>query len=170
VAERVAHWLAGLGMFFDHPILGVGIGNYAAVYAQYQVAPVWQYALGHAHNYYINMAAEAGVIGLAAYLFFLGSTLWLCIRLWRTASSPLGRVIGLGALGVVLTTAVQGIFDNVFVHGMEVQIALVLALVGLAERYETEADQGVGEAVTAWPPDRAATVTVRAGGRAKETR
>src|SRR5438067_2830842 len=42
VAERLAHMLAGLHMFQDHPWLGVGIGNYPAVYPSYQVARVWK--------------------------------------------------------------------------------------------------------------------------------
>src|SRR5207248_819316 len=36
-AERLAHWIAGLHMYFDHPILGVGIGNYPDPYPLYQV-------------------------------------------------------------------------------------------------------------------------------------
>ncbi len=90
IAERLAHWQAGLAMFYDHPILGVGIGNYASAYPQYQVAPVWIYPLGHAHNYYINMAAEAGIIGLVAYLCFLFLTIRLCVRQWRSATTLLG--------------------------------------------------------------------------------
>ena len=87
---------------------------------------MWSFPLGHAHNYYINMAAEAGVVGLGAYLFFLAATFGLCARLWRTATTPWGRArSALGALGVMVTVAVQGFFDNVFVHGMEVQVALV---------------------------------------------
>ena len=35
-AERLAHWFAGLHMFLDHPILGVGIGNYANARGQPQ--------------------------------------------------------------------------------------------------------------------------------------
>ena len=69
-AERLAHWIAGLRMFFDHPILGVGIGNYPDAYPQYYVT-IFVNSLGHAHNYYINIAAEMGFIGLVVYLLFL---------------------------------------------------------------------------------------------------
>ena len=65
VVERMAHWQAGWEMFRDYPFLGVGPGNYPAVYEQYYIPP-WKEALGHAHNYYLNMAAEAGVPGLLA--------------------------------------------------------------------------------------------------------
>ena len=69
-AERLAHWIAGLHMVLDHPILGVGIGNYADAYPQYFIT-IFVDPLGHAHNYYINIAAETGFIGLTAYVLFL---------------------------------------------------------------------------------------------------
>ncbi|HEV2581467.1 MAG TPA: O-antigen ligase family protein [Ktedonobacteraceae bacterium] len=71
-AERLAHWIAGLNMFFDHPILGVGIGNYPDAYAPYHIT-IFLDSLGHAHNYYINIAAEMGTIGLVVYLGFVAA-------------------------------------------------------------------------------------------------
>jgi putative inorganic carbon (HCO3(-)) transporter len=58
VIERLAHWQAGWDMFSEHPWLGVGIGNYEPVYPVYAL-PRWNEPLGHAHNYYLNIAAEA---------------------------------------------------------------------------------------------------------------
>ncbi len=72
-AERLAHWIAGLRMFFAHPLSGVGIGNYPAAYPNYYVT-IFVNSLGHAHNYYINIAAETGAIGLSAFLLFLMAT------------------------------------------------------------------------------------------------
>ncbi len=57
-------------MFLDHPILGVGIGNYADAYPRYFIT-IFVDPLGHAHNYYINIAAETGFIGLTVYVLFL---------------------------------------------------------------------------------------------------
>lgn len=69
-AERLAHWIAGINMYRTHPILGVGIGNYPDAYPHYFIS-TFVNSLGHAHNYYINIAAETGTIGLVVYLFFL---------------------------------------------------------------------------------------------------
>ncbi len=69
-AERLAHWIAGLHMFMDHPVLGVGIGNYPDAYPKYFIT-IFTNSLGHAHNYYINIAAEIGSIGLIVFLLFL---------------------------------------------------------------------------------------------------
>jgi len=136
-AERLAHQLAGLRMFADHPILGVGIGNYPAAYHKYQVAPVWVNDLGHAHNYYINIAAEAGAIGLIAFLAVLVAAFVIVARLYRRAETPWARTIALGALGVLVTVTVHNNFDNIFVHEMEAQLALIVGIATVACRLET---------------------------------
>ena len=69
-AERIAHWIAGIRMFMTHPFLGVGIGNYGAVYPNYY-ATIFVNSLDQAHNYYINVAAEMGAIGLTVFLLFI---------------------------------------------------------------------------------------------------
>ena len=57
-------------MFLTHPLTGVGIGNYPDAYPRYYLT-IFVNSLGHAHNYYINIAAETGAIGLTAFLLFL---------------------------------------------------------------------------------------------------
>jgi len=72
-AERLAHWIAGFRMFITHPLFGVGIGNYPDAYPNYYIT-IFVNSLGHAHNYYINIAAETGAVGLTALLLFLMAT------------------------------------------------------------------------------------------------
>jgi putative inorganic carbon (HCO3(-)) transporter len=133
VIERMAHWQAAIGMFTDHPWLGVGIGNYAVAYPQYAVGR-WRDPLGHAHNYYLNIAAEAGIIGLGAYLLLFGAGFAVA---WRTIQRTQGywRAVALGGLGILVHLSVHNLFDNLFVHSMNVQLGLVLGLLFLAERY-----------------------------------
>ncbi len=130
IIERMAHWQAGLDMFQDHPWLGVGIGNYAAVYPAYSL-PHWDDPLGHAHNYYINMLAEAGLVGFTAYVLLWGAAFWLA---WRTIRSTFGfwQGIAAGALGVLVALSVHNLFDNLFVHSMQIQVGLTLALIQVA--------------------------------------
>jgi len=128
-AERLAHMEAGLNMFADHWWLGVGIGNYPAQYDKYRVPGPWTANLGHAHNYYINIAAEAGTVGFAAYLFLFGSAMVICVRSYRRSPDALGRAISLGGLAALVGFSCHQFFDDLLVHGMEVQIGLIMALV-----------------------------------------
>lgn len=130
VLERVAHWQAAWEMWTDHPWIGVGIGNYASVYPRYAL-PLWPLALGHAHNYYLNIAAEAGILGLLAYLY-----LWAVAALsaWRAArggSSGWRWGVALGVVGVLAHLSIHNLFDNLFVHGMYLHVAVLLGFVAV---------------------------------------
>lgn len=66
---RSSEMLAGLEMFTDHPILGVGAGNYPVHYQSYAS----RLGLEHrtedrqAHSLYIETATETGLLGLLAF-------------------------------------------------------------------------------------------------------
>jgi O-antigen ligase len=122
----MAHWQAALAMWTEHPWLGVGIGNYEPVYPRYAL-PLWPLPLGHAHNYYLNIAAETGIVGLSAYLF-----LWLValVGAWRATRRAWGWYWGVavGVLGVLVHLSVHNLFDNLFVHSMYLQLAILLGM------------------------------------------
>jgi O-antigen ligase len=131
--ERAAHWLAGVRMFAAHPLLGVGIGNYAAAYPAYHPRG-WYDPLEHAHNYYINIAAEAGVFGLTSYVLLIGSALWYSCAALGRALTPRARAAVLGVLGALVATDFHNLFDVLYVHGMTTLIGLEVALIVLAVR------------------------------------
>jgi O-antigen ligase len=128
--ERLAHWIAGLRMFVTHPVLGVGAGNYDVAYAAYAL-PDWPDALGHAHNYYINVAAETGILGFVAFFALTAAALylgWYVVR-YTGLSGALPssqRALALGLFGAIVALAVHNLTDDLFVHAMELQFALTL--------------------------------------------
>lgn len=132
VAERLAHWQAAINMITAHPYLGVGFGNYATVYPQYQLIN-WGEPLGHAHNYYLNIFAEAGILGLLGY-----GKVWLTIFLQslKAASHPdqLSRLVVIGLIGAWIYISVHSIFDNLYVNNLFLQIAVMLSVMVLLFR------------------------------------
>ena len=74
---RLAFWESTIAMVMDHPILGIGWGMYFMAYPEYdfylQGAPV---QIVHAHNMYLNYAAEIGVpASYASFAIIIGITL-----------------------------------------------------------------------------------------------
>jgi len=126
VVERMAHWQAGWQMWTEHPWCGVGMGNYEPIYSAYYIPP-WKEPLGHAHNYYLNIAAETGLIGLLAYLVLWGAAFWQAVRAIRRTSGWEKAVV-VGVLGVLAHLSAHNFFDNLFVHNMYAHIAVLLAL------------------------------------------
>lgn len=89
--ERLANWNQALGLIRAHPLQGVGLGNYAFALdpSLDPRAPVY------AHNLYLDIAAELGLVGLGIFLCvlvfafirlgiagspFFYSLVWFCVQ------------------------------------------------------------------------------------------
>lgn len=130
LVERMAHWQAAFDMFQTHPAFGVGFGNYQVVYPDYAL-PRWSDPLGHAHNYYLNVAAEAGALGFIAYVVLWAAAIvqgWRAVRL--SPAHQVWRGIAAGLLGVLVAVAIFNAFDDLFVHGMHALVGIILGIIG----------------------------------------
>jgi O-antigen ligase len=134
VIERLAHWQAALEMWRANFWNGVGFGDYEPAYADYCLLN-WPIALGHAHNYYLNVAAETGVIGLLAYLLLWGAIFW---QTWRVTRRATGwrRGLAIGLLGAWTHFSVHHLFDNLYVNNVHLHIGVMLGLAALLARDE----------------------------------
>ncbi|MCB0001044.1 MAG: O-antigen ligase family protein [Anaerolineae bacterium] len=131
VVERLAHWQAAINMWTDHPWLGVGPGNYAVAYEAYRL-PRWQDALGHAHNVYLNVAGESGLLGLLSYLVLWFASIWQALR--GTASNKrFVAAVGAGVLGSLVHATIHNVFDNLWVQHIYLVLALMLGLVAVLD-------------------------------------
>jgi O-antigen ligase len=113
-------------MMAARPWLGVGLGNYAAAYADYRLAN-WPISLGHAHNIYLHTWAETGLLGLAAYVGFWAAAIILTVRtLRRTTGWRRGLAVGLLAAWVHLLT--HQIVDNLHVNNNDLLLGVYLGI------------------------------------------
>ncbi len=129
VKERMAYWIGGLRMIRDHPWQGVGLGNYGPAYDTNYFVPPFMKSQVHAHNYYIHIAAETGLIGLVAYLLLIGGVLTTGIDAARRAArDPFARALAIGGVGVVVAVAVHNLFEDLHVLSMGVHLSAVWAL------------------------------------------
>jgi O-antigen ligase len=143
VIERLAHWQAALEMWRYHLWTGVGLGSYEAAYPRFALIN-WPLALGHAHNIYLNMLAETGLIGTLAYLLLWGIVL---LQTWRMTRRTSGwkRGIAIGLLGVWVHLAVHNFFDNLYVNNVHIMLGLLLGILAiLAEQTEKNGVGGYG--------------------------
>ncbi|NKQ35252.1 MAG: hypothetical protein HF973_06485, partial [Chloroflexi bacterium] len=131
VLERLAHWQAAVDMARENLWLGVGFGNYEPAYADYALLN-WPYPLGHAHNYYLNLVAEVGVVGLLAYLVLWTAVFWQTIRLLRRLDWPV-RGIALGLLAVWVAISVHHLVDKLYVNNIYIHLGVMLGLLQLLE-------------------------------------
>jgi O-antigen ligase/Tfp pilus assembly protein PilF len=109
---RPQFWLNTIRMISDHPVLGVGIGNWEFHYPEYargdqvnrNAAP------RRPHNDLLWLASETGGLGLAAYLCLIGISIWVGIQAILKGSADQRRM-ALAALFVVIAHLVNGMFN-----------------------------------------------------------
>ncbi len=146
IEQRLTLQLAGLLMFFDRPVLGVGPGGYADNLDRYgaQLPQLFDY-LPTPHNAYVQMAAETGVIGLIAFVAFLLLGLWVAFVPTRKAvhGDPAAddTQLRLALLWSFTTACLAAFVVWPFAHGTGQAVVLVMAAV-FALRAHTPARSG----------------------------
>jgi O-antigen ligase len=126
IIERLAHWQAGGDMARDHLLTGVGFGNYEVAYGQYGLLN-WPHPLGHAHNYYLNILAETGIVGILTYLIFWIMVFVQLIRSLGRLDWP-NRGLALGLLAAWTALSVHHFFDKLYVNNLYLFIGVMLGL------------------------------------------
>ena len=122
--QRAALFIAGVQMFLAHPLTGVGPGGFAdqvQIFAA-RITQLWDYQ-PTPHNAYVQMAAETGVIGLAAFMAFLWATF---SSLRMRAAHRSGEDVAILAAFTILVVNSLGIWP--FAHGTGEAVMLIVAL------------------------------------------
>ena len=124
---RVMH--SGLVAFDTAPILGIGTGNYRIMCPDIMQELAKEACHPHPHNYYIQMLAETGVVGLLFGCMMIGAILWKAGKTsWQGRShviSATAVIVPLGFFFPLQSTAdFFGQWNNIFMWSA---IGLVLA-------------------------------------------
>jgi putative inorganic carbon (HCO3(-)) transporter len=107
-----------LAIIKDHPFVGVGLNNYSLVSTQYGATVIGpQFVV---HNAYLLIAAETGLVGLAAFLSFLAT---LLIQAWRIivqAPNDIVWIVGVGIFSAFIAFATHGMVDYAMLSSPQV--------------------------------------------------
>ncbi|MBF6612531.1 MAG: O-antigen ligase family protein [Chloroflexi bacterium] len=141
VVERMVHWQVAGNMFLSSPWIGVGIGNFNVLFNKFGVQG-WPYSRGHAHNYYLNILAETGVVGATFYMLMLLTMVVVgvrAIRRVRASGDSYGEAVAIGAFGILITFMAHNFFENLHALNFGIQWVAALSLftlVGRRDAYE----------------------------------
>jgi putative inorganic carbon (hco3(-)) transporter len=127
--ERLAHWGAAARMWAEHPLIGIGAGNFSDRFRE--ITPDWRFRIprGHAHSAYLQAASQAGLIGLVTYLALMCAVLRTTFDR-RAVTDPVGRA---AAAAVTVAIAVHGVFDYLHVLSLGIALSVVWAMGALSE-------------------------------------
>ncbi|PSR32414.1 MAG: hypothetical protein C7B44_15395 [Sulfobacillus thermosulfidooxidans] len=136
--QRLLIWKSALSAIRQHPLLGVGLGNFHLFIQQHPpkglagIPPM-------AHDLYLEWGADMGIGGIVAALWLEWSWLASSVRLVRektAALSPYWYALLVGAFGTMTAFVIHNWVDFLIDQGVILPLLLALAAVSVAwERY-----------------------------------
>ena len=107
-SERYYRWIAGIRMSTEHPISGVGPGNFYFFYKQFTLNRFATYVSNNPeksgiHNYYLMTLVEQGWPGLLIFLAMMLYTLILGERVYHESGNNINRKALVMGLMLMLT-------------------------------------------------------------------
>ena len=132
-AERAQVRAAALAMWQQAPLLGLGGGAFRALYPSYRADTASPFYYDHAHNDYLQILAETGVLGAGwCLLLVLGALAFAFLALRRRSRRAL-HGIALGGMIAVLSLLAHALTDfNLQIPANQCWFALALVLCWLA--------------------------------------
>ncbi|MGE5323782.1 MAG: O-antigen ligase family protein [Actinomycetota bacterium] len=127
---RLAIW-AGAGMLFaGNPILGVGYGNFKIALTNAIAVP--DGFMLDAHNLYLELLAETGIIGFLVFAVLVIVCLRYARRMLRDSGQEMAAIIGFGVIAAFGSVLVHGMVDYVFHNSPQCAAMFFLLLALLA--------------------------------------
>ena len=137
----------------DTPLFGTGLGSFETVYPAYQGFELRALVL-HAHSDWLEIALEAGILGLLTALAAAAVTAFTGVRSWHAARSREMRCLIGGGLAAAAAFSVHALFE--FCFQIPGNAVVFLGIVGFLLSAPSWADKGVAPirsqpSPSAWP-------------------
>jgi O-antigen ligase len=107
---RSAIWKGTVGLIRQYPLTGTGLGTYGTAFRHYQITNVENY-VDHAHNDYLEFAAETGWVGFVLLFVPIFSLLVSMTVSFLNDSHRYRRWIVLGCIGSTLALMIHSLVD-----------------------------------------------------------
>jgi len=141
LGERLLCWKASIAIIKEHPVLGIGPGkkNFRDVYQQYRKKikatekqsknekdPEQRQeiktqkknstrkvaSLSHAHNIFLHVWVETGIVGLLSFLWLFATIFYAAIKSWRFSSGGYEKMLLLGITASLIAIFSHGLTDS----------------------------------------------------------
>lgn len=126
ITGRESVWNAGVKMFKERPLIGVGIGSFAALANQYGSV-----LLISPHNIYLFFLSEFGLIGLSMFLFLIFTIITSMIKGFKYISNSVNKFVLVGLFVGLIIYFTEGLVVSYQFLEMEIWALLGLAMAAL---------------------------------------
>ncbi|MHC6180697.1 O-antigen ligase family protein [Clostridium sp. JNZ X4-2] len=116
--SRIYLWRIAQKMIKDHPVFGVGNGNYVSLYDRYvQIYPQYKfygYSRWPSHNSYLKVESELGIIGGISFAGIIISSLVKVKSFIDNTKNKFYKYFYTGFFASMIAFYMMNLFDNLF--------------------------------------------------------
>jgi O-antigen ligase len=144
---RLISWKAAAKDFKNHPVLGIGYGNYAFIFDKYFDPKFYDYTraetyFDRAHNNIVDIASTTGLVGLLTYLSIFLAAGYYLIKGFREDKISLVEFSLISSLIVAYFVQNLAVFDSLVTYmGLMAILGYVYWLDNKSERVSLGADK-----------------------------
>ncbi len=121
-------WKLALQTFADNPVLGAGLGSFGFFLPSH--AKATGYLISHAHNFYLHILAETGLLGFLALFGYMVGAMYIAFKLFRSSSCRQTRFLSLGIMAGCMGLLVHGAVDaTLYLPQLSIFIWLLVAVI-----------------------------------------
>lgn len=112
---RVLLVIAALGMFLDHPVLGIGWRAFPKVFSHYAPSGYpWWSRVNESHTVFATVLAELGLVGFAAFAWFISKVLYKGFTSLPQMQDSYLRAVTIGLIATFIGFQVSQSFNGDF--------------------------------------------------------
>jgi len=114
---RFQAWMSTFNTFLANPVLGVGLGNLETAIHPYQVPKLQKtisktyQVFSEAHNDYLHILSEVGILGFGAFLWFLIELARVAVRILKRPMSTDRFLMLLGTQAGLIGVLIAAVFS-----------------------------------------------------------
>lgn len=114
--ERITLYATATNMIRQHPVIGVGVNTFSKNYGRYKLADMEKYAATqdgmYAHNNFLHMGAEVGLLGLGIFLWFLVMLFRNGWQIYKKTESGFLQITALSLIAGVIAFLINGLTET----------------------------------------------------------
>ncbi|MFA5145046.1 MAG: O-antigen ligase family protein [Candidatus Omnitrophota bacterium] len=143
--DRIAIYRNSLRMIEAHPVIGVGVNTFMKNYKEYKESPEYRGIVTsdyiYAHNNFLHMAGEVGILGLGVFLWFLYSLFRASSLAYVKLKDPLLKNVSLGLILCLAAFLINGLTESSLYYSRVAAIFWYLVGFSLSLIKFTDADK-----------------------------
>ncbi|MGH4052343.1 MAG: O-antigen ligase family protein [Clostridium sp.] len=115
---RIKLWKTAIYMIKDHPVIGVGNGNFVTRYneyvSKYKELKYYAYQNYPNHNSYLKVQSELGIIGIVSFLGIIVTSLFRIKKLYTDTCDKFHKAFYIGVMASLIAFLFMNLSDNLF--------------------------------------------------------